>query len=148
MPGQKEIEVVSPEDPANPMIAVAHGSCAVSKVAGPKFGTAKAANIFELVIPYPMGTSDLFRAFARAEAKVFADDLFRKAVLSISIGSKYINPCVGRLGLTLTLVPGDDPPHLVAAMRDYMDRFISHDIPIVAASGNTRNVRVFQFKEG
>jgi hypothetical protein len=93
MPGEKEVEVINPEAPRDAgyeLAAIGHGSCVASKVAGPKFGVAKDANIVMFTLPFPVSTSDFYTALVKVWVRVTDGKLSQKAVLSLSIGRKYM----------------------------------------------------------
>jgi subtilisin family serine protease len=142
MPGDKHLEVIRALSTDTLNDPVGHGSCVASKVAGPKFGVAKNANLVMFKVPFPLITSDIFTALVRVYARVVGGNLKGKAVLNLSLGCKYINPSVGEPGLTLTLGLLNPPDQSMPAIQTWIRRLIEQDVVIVAASGNTR-VREF-----
>jgi hypothetical protein len=79
-----------------------HGSCVASKVAGPRFGVAKNANVVMVMLPGDMRSGDILTALFQIRVDVISRGLQGKAVVNMSFGCKYINPCIGELDLTST----------------------------------------------
>ena len=69
----------------------AHGTCMVSKVAGPLFGTAKKANVVMVKLSPQDHTSAILNALLEIENDVQLNNLRGKAVVSMSLSCKYIN---------------------------------------------------------
>ena len=149
MPGEKTFTVINPipgqpdqNDPVN------HGCCVASKVAGPQFGVAKNVNVVMLRLPFPanpdefLDAAHVMTALFEVYSSVMSRGLRKKAVVNMSLGCKYINPTIGKLGLTSTLVFLDQNSPVLFSIRYWIDKLIENDVVIVAASGNTR-VRVF-----
>src|SRR5450432_3235165 len=104
MPGEKRFIIISTipglKDEEDPW---GHGSCVTSKVAGPKFGVAKKANIVMVKMPLFLKVGNLLDCLTKISDDVFVHELGGKAVINLSAGCKYINFSIGELVLTLTL---------------------------------------------
>jgi hypothetical protein len=146
MPGQKRIEFIRPVPCIdNEYDPTGRGSCVASKVAGPKFGVAKDANIVMIKVPDMTWFSDMLWALAGIYGEASQRKLAGKAVVNLSLDCKYINPSIGESGLTSTPVNMlwfHGNPSLHDSFRIALNKLIESDVVIIAASGNDR-VRAF-----
>ncbi|RDW94302.1 hypothetical protein BP5796_00065 [Coleophoma crateriformis] len=124
MPGEKRFIFLTPGDTESD--PGRHGSCVASKVAGPKFGVAKNANIVIVKLPSVLTMSSVIAALAEVGNDVSQRNLEGKAVINISIGSRVLQ------------TDAASRDNIINAYKLFLASIIAQDIVVVAASGNSR----------
>ena len=101
-----------------------HGSCIVSKIAGPTFGVAKSANIVMVKAFHKTWAEVTPSRFLESFGRIFEDvrdrKMQRKAVVNISFGSRSL------------------PTSLLNAWKKTIMYLLKNDVVVVVASGNDR----------
>lgn len=99
MPGLKTVISIRDQRPSQNLASVGHGSCVVSKIAGPRYGVAK--NIRQTIVyrlPDRVRGSDFIDAFYGISEHVHENNLRGKAVVNMSWRCKYTYPSIGKHG--------------------------------------------------
>jgi hypothetical protein len=101
-----------------------HGSCVVSKIAGPTFGVAKFADIVVVKAYHKTWSEVTPSRFLKSFGRIFEDvrdrKMQRKAVVNISCGSRTL------------------PTGLLNAWKKIIRYLLKNDVVVVVASGNER----------
>ncbi|KAH6886908.1 peptidase S8/S53 domain-containing protein [Thelonectria olida] len=130
MPGTKEF-IFPPSVPAIESDFLNHGSCVASKATGPKFGTAKNANIVMLKLPADLHMSAIFASLVEVSNDVYQKGLAGKAVINMSLGSRI----------------GDKVADTREAYKLLLASIIMEDIVIVTASGNDAQYGIYDVSD-
>lgn len=84
MPGNSSF-IYTPGSRENEFDPMGHGSCVASKAAGPRYGTAKNANIVAVKLPTNLAYSSILAGLIDISNDVFAKGLAGKAVINMSL---------------------------------------------------------------